>query len=130
MLSRGEQRKCNKKARVAPAEVPLEKSVLKALRLGDVRKALQLFNSAPIAPKTQETIDSLKSLHPESKSPVGPPTSPSQMLHFSQTNSLVRRYRPFLPARLLASSDTAPASYNSVLALASPSILSLLSLGV
>ena len=75
VVLRGKQRK-EKVARVLPEKPPLEKAVVKALRLGDVRKALQLFNSAPIAPKTQETFDALRALHPESKSPVSPPTSP------------------------------------------------------
>src|SRR5687767_830444 len=34
----------------------LEGRVLAALRLGDVRKALQMLNSAPIAPKTKDTL--------------------------------------------------------------------------
>ena len=41
-----------------------EKAVLSALRLGDVRKALQLLNSAPIAPKTDATLKCLRKLHP------------------------------------------------------------------
>jgi hypothetical protein len=43
-----------------------EKRVIGALRVGDVRKALQLFVAAPIAPKTEETLLSLKQLHPVS----------------------------------------------------------------
>ena len=43
-----------------------EKRVLGALRVKDVRKALQMFVAAPIAPKTEETFNALKSLHPES----------------------------------------------------------------
>ena len=49
----------------------LEKSVIAALRLSDVRKALQLFVSAPIAPKCDATFQALKALHPQSAgSPV------------------------------------------------------------
>ena len=55
--------------------VPLEKNVIKALRMGDVRKALQLFTAVPIAPKTPETVKALKDLHPVGKLPVGQPTS-------------------------------------------------------
>ena len=61
--------------RVSP--VPnLEKSVIAALRLGDVRKALQLFVAAPIAPKCEATFTALKALHPQSRSSVEPATAP------------------------------------------------------
>src|ERR1044071_10339331 len=50
----------------------LEKSVVTALRQGDVRKALQLFVSAPIAPKCDATFDALKALHPRASSSVEP----------------------------------------------------------
>ena len=40
-----------------------------ALRIGDVSKALRLLNSAPIAPKTEETLKCLKKLHPQGKPP-------------------------------------------------------------
>ena len=39
----------------SPAQLT-EKTVIAALRLGDVKKALQLLNSAPIAPKTEATL--------------------------------------------------------------------------
>ena len=54
----------------------LEKSVIAALRLGDVRKALQLFVSAPIAPKCDATFAALKALHPPSMTSVEPPSGP------------------------------------------------------
>ena len=38
----------------------LEARVLAALRLGDIRKALQMLNSAPIAPKTDATLERLR----------------------------------------------------------------------
>ena len=41
----------------------MEAAVIAALRLGDVRKALQLLNSAPIAPKTEATLNALTSSH-------------------------------------------------------------------
>ena len=55
----------------------LEARVIAALRLGDVRKALQMLNSAPIAPKTQATLERLKKLHPsgDNPSPI-PPCDP------------------------------------------------------
>ena len=49
----------------------LEAAVISALRMGDVRKALQLLNSAPIAPKTEATLQRLRDLHP-----TGPPPEP------------------------------------------------------
>jgi hypothetical protein len=54
----------------------LERQVVKALRMGDVRKALQLFTAAPIAPKTEETFQALQALHPAPKSPILPPPVP------------------------------------------------------
>ena len=47
-----------------PDGARLEAAVISTLRLGDVRKALQMLNSAPIAPKTEATLASLKKLHP------------------------------------------------------------------
>ena len=35
----------------------VEAAVVAALRIGDVRKALQMLNSAPIAPKTEATLE-------------------------------------------------------------------------
>ena len=52
-------------------EERLEARVLSALRLGDVKKALQMLNSAPIAPKTPETLERMRKLHP-----VGPNPAP------------------------------------------------------
>ena len=43
--------------------------MIAALRLGDVRKALQMLNSAPIAPKTEATLAALKKLHPAGDNP-------------------------------------------------------------
>ena len=54
----------------------LEKSVISTLRLGDVRKALQLFVSAPIAPKCDATFAALKALHPAATSHVEPAAAP------------------------------------------------------
>src|SRR5690242_9255662 len=48
----------------------LEARVIAALRLGDVRKALQMLNSAPIAPKTHATLERLKKLHPSGDNPT------------------------------------------------------------
>jgi len=65
-----------KAARVASPTPNLEKSVIAALRLGDVRKALQLFVSAPIAPKCDETFTALKALHAQAMRSVQPPSEP------------------------------------------------------
>ena len=48
----------------------VEATVIAALRLGDVRKVLQLLNSAPIAPKTEATLKVLKALHPPGPNPA------------------------------------------------------------
>ena len=61
---------------MSPIESPLEHQVVRALRMGDVRKALRLFVAAPIAEKTEETFSALKALHPESKVPIDPPSGP------------------------------------------------------
>ena len=65
-----------KAPRVSSPTPKLEKSVIAALRAGDVRKALQLFVSAPIAPKSDATFAALKALHPQAVSPVSPPVAP------------------------------------------------------
>jgi hypothetical protein len=51
----------------------LEGHIVKALRLGDVKKALRLLVSAPLADKGPET----KKLHPSGPEPVPVPSSPS-----------------------------------------------------
>ena len=55
---------------VAKDAARTEKAVLSALRIGDVRKALQLLNSAPIAPKNEATLKCLRKLHPASDIPT------------------------------------------------------------
>ena len=51
----------------------LEEAVIAALRLGDVRKALQMLNSAPIAAKTPATLACLRKLHPQGENPAPVP---------------------------------------------------------
>jgi len=63
-------------AKVSSPTPDLEKSVISALRQGDVRKALQLFVAAPIAPKCDATFAALKALHPAADSAVEPPSAP------------------------------------------------------
>ena len=46
----------------------LEARVLSALRLGDVKKALQMLGSPPIAPKTA-TLERMRKLHPKGSDP-------------------------------------------------------------
>jgi hypothetical protein len=50
--------------------IVLEAPVISALRMGDVRKALQMLNSAPIAPKTDATFQRLRDLHPKGPTPA------------------------------------------------------------
>ncbi len=68
----------------------LETAVISALRMGDVRKALQLLNSAPIAPKTDEILQRLRDLHPKGPLPEPLPKVSNQeaIPHF--TDDLVR----------------------------------------
>jgi len=68
----------------------LEAAVISALRMGDVRKALQLLNSSPIAPKTEATLQRLKDLHPKGPLPEPLPQvpNPENIPHF--TDDLVR----------------------------------------
>lgn len=88
----------------------LEKRVSTAIKMGDVRKALQMFTAAPIAPKTEETFNSLLALHPHATRPVQAPINePSASPYFN--DKLVREalatfspssaaglfgYRPFI----------------------------------
>ena len=51
----------------------VEVSALAALRIGDVKKALQVLNAAPFAPKDESTLIALRKLHPEGKSPSPTP---------------------------------------------------------
>jgi hypothetical protein len=60
----------------------LESRVLSALRMGDTRKALQLLNSAPIAPKTEATLDRLRKLHPGGTDPL--PISFPEVPYFTE----------------------------------------------
>ncbi len=60
----------------------LEESVIAALRLGDVRKALQMLNSAPIAAKTPATLANLRTLHPQGDTPA--PLPPQEVPRFTE----------------------------------------------
>jgi hypothetical protein len=85
----------------------LEAAVISALRMGDVRKALQLLNSSPIAPKTEATLQRLKDLHPKGPlpEPLPPVPRPENIPHF--TDDLVRSaLSTFGPARRLACSES------------------------
>src|SRR5947199_5707885 len=75
VLSRCERGKSKKVPSPFGSRHDFEKRVLGALRVGDVRKALQSFVAAPVAPKTPETFQALKKLHPPSPPPgLAPPT--------------------------------------------------------
>jgi len=56
----------------------VEKAVVRALRIGDVSKALRLLCSAPLADKGPETVAALRELHPVGArpEPVAPCPSP------------------------------------------------------
>ena len=65
----------------------IEAAVISALRIGDIRKALQMLNSAPIAPKTPATLALLKKLHPKGDRPS--PVPHREVPHF--TEDVVRK---------------------------------------
>ena len=56
--------------------------MLAALRMADVRKALQMLNSAPIAPKTEATLRCLRDLHP--RGPLPTPIPIRETPHFTE----------------------------------------------
>ena len=62
----------------------LEARVISALRLGDTRKALQMLNSAPIAAKTEATLERMKKLHPLGDNPTPIPEIPNAVPHFTE----------------------------------------------
>jgi hypothetical protein len=55
----------------------VEEQAVKCLRMGDVKKALQALNSAPIAPKTEATFKLLQALHPDGPIPPQVPEAPT-----------------------------------------------------
>ena len=65
----------------------LEEAVVGALRIGDVRKALQMLNSAPIAEKTPATLACLHKLHPKGDNPA--PVAPQEVPRL--TEDVVRK---------------------------------------
>jgi hypothetical protein len=56
-----------------PSAASLEKAALAALRLNDVKKALQVLTSAPFAPPGPATVKALLDLHPSSPPPPSLP---------------------------------------------------------
>jgi hypothetical protein len=54
-----------------------EAAIVRALRLGDVKKALRLLCSPPLAPKGAATLSALKRLHPEGPKPALVPPTPA-----------------------------------------------------
>src|SRR6185312_14064938 len=54
----------------------LEGHIVKALRLGDVKKSLRLLISAPLADKGPETVAALRKLHPGGPDPEPVASSP------------------------------------------------------
>jgi len=55
----------------------VEGAIVQALRLGDVKKALRLLVSAPLADKGPETVEALRKLHPFGSEPEPVPASPA-----------------------------------------------------
>ena len=83
----------------------LETAVIGALRIGDVRKALQMLNSAPIAAKTPETLERLRKLHPKGENPA--PVEPQETIRMTQ--DVVRSALSFLaPVQQLVCLVTKP----------------------
>jgi hypothetical protein len=73
-----------------------ESAAVAALRLGDVRKALQLLNSAPIAPKTQATLALLRKLHPKGEKPD--PVAPGAQVPYITVDVVRASLSTFGPA--------------------------------
>jgi len=91
----------------------VEVSALAALRIGDVKKALQVLNAAPFAPKDESTLIALRKLHPKA--------SPrhrlrSSELLFSPTSVSRRRCALLVLARQQVYLGTSPSSSSSVCA--------------
>ena len=94
-------RKSSKSPSSAGSRHDFEKRVLGALRVNDVRKALQMFVAAPIAPKTEETFNALKSLHPESPLPdLPPPTHDAPRFTDQHVREALFSFTPTSAARL------------------------------
>ena len=55
----------------------VEKAVVRALRMNDVKKALRLLCSAPLADKVPETLAALRKLHPRGSQPREVAASPA-----------------------------------------------------
>ena len=58
-----------------------EGAIVRALRMGDVSKALRLLCSAPLADKGPQTLAALRKLHPTGPQP--PPVAPSPAPHWT-----------------------------------------------
>ena len=79
----------------------LESHVLSAaLRLGDVRKALQMLNSAPIAAKTKDTLDRMRKLHPQGEDPEPGPSRPLARFEVNVVRKALSTFGPSSAAGL------------------------------
>ena len=78
----------------------LEERVLAALRMGDVKKALQMLNSAPIAPKTKETLDRMRKLHSPGADPQPGPPRPLPRFTVDVVRSALSTFGPSSAAGL------------------------------
>jgi len=90
-----------------------EKRVLGALRVSDVRKALQMFVAAPIAPKTEETFKAPKV---STRSPHSPISLSQLTTHQDSPISTSERLCfPLHQLLLLVCSVIVPPFYSNVL---------------
>jgi hypothetical protein len=71
-----------------------ERAALRALRLGDVRKALQALVAAPIAPSGEPTLKGLKALHPSGRAP---PCVPEQAAPSFSSDCVLAALASFRP---------------------------------
>ena len=77
-----------------------EKRVVSALREGDVKKALQTLIAAPIAPKTEATLNCLKKLHPTGPVPAAPAPFDAPRFSMDVVEAALRSFGPTSAAGL------------------------------
>ena len=68
--------------------------MVQALRLGDVKKALRLLCSAPLAKKGPDTLRSLEALHPRGPSPPLVQPAPTPRFSFETVSSALFTFGP------------------------------------
>jgi hypothetical protein len=63
----------------------VESAAVAALRIGDVKKALQVLSAAPFAPTGDRTVEALKALHPQGKDPRTVPRTGKSPVFIGET---------------------------------------------